>query len=309
MKRERAGLIFAGLCAVNGAVLPSIAKLTTGEAPALFVATATISVAALAALAMLIARGELGAIVDRRNRLSLWLTGALGTAGANLLFYIGASRSTAIETVLCLQAEPAYSLLLAWLFLGHRPTLRRVVATFVLLGGIALAIGAPGGSRSTGVWALLATPLCWQASHLLVLRRLSGISPFVLTAGRYLHGAWLLVAFWLILGERGELAALQRVGTFVPALLLQGIVLSYLGTLVWYQALIRLDLARTTAIVVPSIPLLSLGASFLILGEVPTPQQALGVVCTAGGVLAFVTAPRVVPREIAEPPPDPRSEI
>jgi len=42
---------------------------------------------------------------------------------------------------------------------------------------------------------------------------------------------------------------------------------------------------------VPSIPLLSLGASFLLLGEVATPRQWLGLLLTAGGVLAFVTAP------------------
>ena len=67
--------------------------------------------------------------------------------------------------------------------------------------------------------------------------------------------------------------------------------LCYLGTIVWYAAIARLDLARTTAIVVPSIPVLSLAATFLLLGEVPTLRQALGMLLTAAGVLAFVTAP------------------
>ena len=43
--------------------------------------------------------------------------------------------------------------------------------------------------------------------------------------------------------------------------------LTYLGTMVWYAAIVRLDLARTTAIVVPSIPVLSLGATFVLLGD------------------------------------------
>ena len=63
------------------------------------------------------------------------------------------------------------------------------------------------------------------------------------------------------------------------------------GTLLWYQTISRLDLGRATAIVVPSIPVLSLGASFLVLGEVATPRQWLGLLLTAGGVLAMVTGP------------------
>ena len=80
----------------------------------------------------------------------------------------------------------------------------------------------------------------------------------------------------------------------LPVLALQGIVLSYVGTMLWYQAIARLDLARDTAVVVPSIPLLSLGASFVLVGEVPTLRQAVGMLLTAGGVLAFVTAPHAV---------------
>ena len=67
--------------------------------------------------------------------------------------------------------------------------------------------------------------------------------------------------------------------------------LAYVGTNLWYQAITRLDLARTTAIVVPSIPLLSFGASFVLLGEVASPAQWAGLALTAAGVLAFVTAP------------------
>jgi len=290
-EQERIGLVFAALCAASSAVLPSIAKLTTGRASAMLVAALTIVVAAVCSAVMLVARGELRALTEPGTRLPLLVVGALGTAGANALFYTGTSRSSAIETVLCLQTEPAYSLLFAWLFLGHRPGLRRVAATVVILAGIALAVGAPGGRASPGVWWLLATPLCWQTSHLVVLRWLRGISPFVLTAARYVHGGWLLALMWLVGGDLTELRVLSDWRGFVPALLLQGVVLSYLGTLVWYQALVRLDLARTTAIVVPSIPLMSLLASFLILGEVPSWPQAIGVTCTAAGVLAFVTAP------------------
>ncbi len=288
-RAEVAGLVFAGLCALNGAFVPAVARLTTVQADPLLVATVTSLFAAVCAVVVLGARGELRVLVAPDTAPRLALVGALGTAAAFFLFYAGTSRTSAIEAALCLQVEPAYSLVAAWVGLGHRPTLRRVVSVGALLAGLGLALGAHQLSSATGVWLILATPLCWQLSHLVVLRGLPGVTPPVLTGARYVYGGLILAAAWLVSG--GRAAELIALGPGLPLLAVQGTVLSYLGTIVWYGAIARLDLARTTAIVVPSIPVLSLGATFLLVGEVPTLRQALGMLLTAAGVLAFVTAP------------------
>jgi len=57
---------------------------------------------------------------------------------------------------------------------------------------------------------------------------------------------------------------------------------------------------------VPSIPLLSLGASFLLLGEVPSLRQAAGMALAAGGVLAFVTAKDAAEAAAPREPESPR---
>lgn len=293
---ERLGLLFAGLCALNGAFVPAVAKLTTGRAEPLFVAAASNLFAAVAAAVLLAARGELGVVFRRPHAPRLLVIGALGTAVAHLLFYLGASRTSAIVTTLCLQSEPACSLLLSWIFLGHRPTRRRVIAAVLLLAGIVLAVGAAGLESSIGVWLLLVTPLCWQTSHLIVLRGLVGVSPIILTSARYLYGGVLLALLWLVLGAStgaGSAGSGEVLG-MLPLLALQGCVLGYGGTLMWYQAIVRLDLARATAVVVPSIPLLSLVASFVLLGEVATARQWAGLLLTAVGILTFVTAPHAV---------------
>ena len=292
MDRERAGLIFAGLCAVNGAFVPAFAKLTTNLGDSVFVAMVTTGFAAVIAAIVLAAQGQLGYLVRPRVGPRLMIVGALGTAVAFILFYAGARRSSAIETVLCLQSEPAYSLLCSWWALGHRPTLRRALAILVILSGIALAVGARGLAFSPGVWMLLVTPLCWQLSHLLVLRALVGVPPQVLTGARYVYGVVFLFAYWVLSGGLQSIPAPDQLRALLPLLAMQGFVLSYVGTLLWYQAITRLDLTRGTAIVVPSIPVLSLGASFLLLGEIPTVPQCLGLMLTASGVIAFVTAPQ-----------------
>jgi drug/metabolite transporter (DMT)-like permease len=288
-RSETSGLVFAALCALNGAFVPAVARLTSVQADPLLVATVTSLFAAALAAVVLGARGELHMLIAPVAGPRLALVGALGTAVAFALFLAGTSRTSAIEAALCLQVEPVYSLIVAWVWLGHRPTPRRLAAIAVLLAGLVLALGAHELSSATGMWLILATPLCWQLSHVIVLRGLPGVRPPVLTGARYVYGALILTAAWLGLG--GKPAALADLGPSLPLLALQGTVLSYLGTMVWYAAIARLDLARTTAIVVPSIPVLSLAASFVLLGEVPTARQALGMVLTAAGILVFVTAP------------------
>src|SRR5262245_8239235 len=287
--QERAGLVFAALCALNGAFVPAFAKLTTGRADPFLVATATGVFAGLGCAVLLAVRGELAALWQDGRGPKLAALGALGTGLAFFLFYAGASRSTAIETSLALQIEPAYSLLLSWLALGHRPSPRRVAALTAILSGIALALGLRTVDASGGALFLLVTPLCWQLSHLIVLRKLQGTPPVLLTSARYVYGGALLALAFALVG--GPLPPAAEWATLLPILALQGLLLSMVGTLLWYQTITRIDLSRATAIVVPSIPVLSLGASFLLLGEVATLRQWVGLLLTAAGVLAFVTGP------------------
>jgi len=290
-RQERLGLLFAGLCALNGAFVPAIAKLTTAKADALFVATVTTVVAGFCAFVLLAAVGEVAALWARGQRRALLAIGTLGTAITFLLFFEGARRTSAIETALCLQIEPVYSLFLARLFLGHSLAPRRLGAVAAIVIGIALAMNPADFSGWVGNALLLATPLGWQVSHLIVLRGLPSVEPRTLTAARYVYGGAILAGVWLASGGVARLPAAPALLPMLPVLALQGAVLSFVGTMIWYEAIARLDLARCTAIVVPSIPLLSLGASFVLLGEVASARQWAGLLLTACGVVAFVTAP------------------
>jgi len=292
-QQERLGLMFAALCALNGAFVPAVAKLTTNRGSALFVAMMSSGFAALFGAFVLLVRRELSVLGQRDTTLRLAATGTLGTGFAFLLFFIGAQRTSPIESVLCLQIEPLYSVIFAWIFLGHRPTPRRLAAIGALLTGIFLAVGGSGVVPSLGVWLLLMTPLCWQMSHLIVLRGLRGITPTALTAARYIFGTVFLLVFWLALEGPSTIPPFADLRADLPLLALQGVVLSYGGTLVWYQAVTRLDLTRATAIVVPSTPILSLAATFLLIGESPTPPQWIGMLLVASGVAAFITTPDI----------------
>lgn len=300
--------MFAALCSLNGAFVPAVAKLATASTPPFVIAALTSALGGVCALIVLGLRGELKLLVQPVIGVRLAAIGFLGTAVAYTLFFAGASRSTAIETVLCLQIEPAYSLILSWVALGHRPTRRRVLATAVLLAGIYLAVAGneTGAFGSSGAWFLLATPLSWQLSHLITMRGLQGVAPHVLTGARYIFGGAMMLPVSFALYGMDAIPSLTGSGNLWALIAVQGTVFYYGGTLLWYNTVIRLDLTRSTAIIVPSIPVLSLAATFLLVGEVPSHRQLLGMALTVAGVLAFATAPaiegrRVAPRAVPAP--------
>jgi hypothetical protein len=91
-----------------------------------------------------------------------------------------------------------------------------------------------------------------------------------------------LCLYWALRAGPATIPAADVLAPLLPVLVLQGLITFYVGTALWYGALERLDLARTTAIVVPSIPILSLGASFLLLGEVASPSEWAGSLAVRG---------------------------
>lgn len=290
---EIAGLSLAAYCVANGAVVPAVAKLTTAHAAGLTIALFTSGFAGIVALGLLAARGQLSLLTPRRDLGTLVLVGALGTALAFLLYYSGAKRVSAIETALCVQTEPIYSLIGTRFLLGHRVPKRRIFAVTAIAAGIALAIGTAPVSGWLGLALLLATPLAWQTSHWVALAKLEEFHPMQLSGARYVFGTLVLLPVWLAVEGIGSLPSHAELASFLPVVALQGMVLSFGGTLAWYAAVKRLDLTRATAIVVPSAPIVSLVVSYLVLGEQATLRQAAGFLLAAAGVLTFALNPSV----------------
>jgi drug/metabolite transporter (DMT)-like permease len=275
--------------------VPAVAKLTTSHADGLTIALFTSAFAALVSLGLLVVQGKLRLLL--RDFGWLVLIGTLGTAVAFLLYYSGARRVTAVETALCVQTEPIYSLIGTRFVLGYPTAKRRIAAVTAIAAGIALAIGMAPTSPLLGLGFLLATPLAWQMSHWVALKRLPVFDPQQLSGARYVYGSLALGAAWLALDGPAALPPRSDLGSFLPIVALQGAVLSFGGTLAWYAAVKRLDLPRATAIVVPSAPILSLFVSYLVLGEHVSVREVCGFLLAAAGVLTFALNPSVVRRE------------
>ncbi len=119
----------AALCTVTAATQPALMRFgATRLHPMLFAAGCAV-VATLCVLPVVYVRGELSLLVDRRYRIRLLTLSIIGTVVTTLTLVFGLRHIDAVAGTLLLQSEPVYSLMLATLFLGERPTLRQLAAT------------------------------------------------------------------------------------------------------------------------------------------------------------------------------------
>lgn len=288
-RTEKTGLWFAFAEALAVGLVPAVSKYAVSHVDPLLYGALSVCVAAPVALGLAAWRGELGQIVDRRFVGWLVPISLLGTTATTMLLFIGSRLTDGVSSALLLQSEPVFSLALTWLVWRRPASRRQLVGTSLILLGIVLVLFDGTLRIGIGGALILLAPLGWQISHVLALRVMPPMSPYALTAARYLYGGAGLVLVQVLFG-RSSVASVDSLG-FALAVF-QGVVLFYLGTLLWYETIRRLDLARATAIVTPCEPLLSLLLVWAMLRSLPNAWQAMGLVLLAPGMWLVVVRSR-----------------
>ncbi len=254
--------------------------------PILFCAAVT-TIAAMCALPILYCRGELATLLDKRYVLWLFAMSMTGTVITSLTLIYGMQRIDAIATVILLQTEPVYSLILSVVVIGERPSPRQLVATATILAGIGSVFWA-GNAFSPMFAAMLVfiTPFFWQTSHVLGLRVMPPLTPIGVTGARFIFAPCVFIPMFLL--RSGASLSELRDPRLLMVICATGFFVYFLSALTWYGAISRLSLSWTTALVVPGVPLISMLFAMMFLGEHPTSREVIGVLIAIGGVLALV---------------------
>lgn len=296
----RLGVALAIVNIMVGAILPVITRWAAVTLDPLLFCAGSVIVAGICLAPALYRTGELAALADSRYLPRLLSLSMLGTVATSFSLVYGLRHVSAVTGVLLLQTEPVYSLLLATIVIGERPSARQLMATAAILAGVSSAFG--GGAAwtvSTAAIVLLLTPLLWQTAHILSLPVMPPLSPTCITGARYIYASVPMAAVLLAFDS----GALRQLGdpAALGAIALTGVLIYFIGTLSWYGAISRLSLAWTTALVVPGMPLLSIILAVVFLGEHANARQAAGIAIAVSGVLALVLgASPHRPRSVAE---------
>lgn len=281
------GFACAAINTVISATQPVITRYGALNIDPLVFCAGSVAIAACCAVVMLALSGELGTLFSRTYLPRLFGVSMAGTVATSLTLIYGLAKIDAVAGVILLESEPVYSLLMATIFLGERPSPRQLIATGTVLAGIGSVAGAGRAFAPLYAAALVfVTPLFWQTSHVLSLRVMPPLTPRCLTGARYIYAA-IVLAVVVITVDHRALAALPdwRVLAVVG---FTGLFVFLLGSLTWYGAINRLSLAWTTAFVIPGVPILSFLFAIIFLGERPSVREIIGIAVAITGVAMLV---------------------
>jgi drug/metabolite transporter (DMT)-like permease len=208
------------------------------------------------------------------------------TSWHHAIEFVGAGLATVMGNL-----QVVVVALVAWAVLGERPANRTLVAIPIVLGGAVLisgvvGSGAYGKDPLLGVAIGLVTALCY-AGYLLVIRRSSPdprriAGPVaVSTFATGVAGA----VFGVLSGELVWAPSWPEHGW----LLAYGLTSQSLGYLLISVSLSRLPAALTSVILLTQ-PVATVLLARVLLAELPSPAQLLGVALIVGGI-AFATVP------------------
>jgi drug/metabolite transporter (DMT)-like permease len=207
--------------------------------------------------------------------------GAIATTLPFLLFAWGAERAPAGIGAISNSMAVPFAALVAFALFGERIGLRRGVALFAGLAGVAvLASGHVAGSNiAAAVVAGTVAALMYGFSTNLVKHHLSDLPPAALAAATLLAGAVELVPFTYFEWPKNAIPAHSWAS--VAAL---GVLCTGLAYALFYRLIGKVGATRA-AMVTYLVPAFGVAWGWLFLGEPLTPSMAVGGALILGGMV------------------------
>jgi drug/metabolite transporter (DMT)-like permease len=290
---ERLALLaMAGINLIWGAGFP-VMKVALATIPPFSFALFRFAIA-LAVLLVLAWRPAL-AILRGPDRWRFVVLGSLGFCLCQVGQNLALALSPAADIALLATSSPLWVALLAWPWLGERPTGRVMAGLTLALAGIVLVVWpaesalGPDGSRLTGALALLLAMLAWAGYVVLGKDLMARHAALPATTTAALVGTAGLVPF----------AAGEWLAGLTPRLTLEGVagvlftslLVTVVGFLVFFWALGRARVAPLAALTYLQ-PLVGVGLAWAVLGEPLSGAFVLGGALVLGGVW-LATRPEV----------------
>ena len=203
---------------------------------------------------------------------------------------IGISQTTASESGVFLACIPVVSLVASTLILKKKPTKLQIIGILVTLAGVIITVFAVGASSSLSVigYAFLLGAVISYALYCVFVDKASDFKGIEITYIMIAAGAVLFVSFALIeaLINKNviELMTLPfREGTFLIAVLYQGIGCSVISFFLSNVAIAKIGVNRTSSFIGVAT-VVSIVAGSVILKEAFTIYQIVGAIVIIVGV-------------------------
>lgn len=197
------------------------------------------------------------------------------------LTFNGVKGIDASTSGLLIQLEVPFGLIMAWLFLGDRVSVKQAVGIVISFLGAVLIIGEPKLSGDlVYVFMVIGGAFTWSIGQIMI-KKLGNIGGFMLITGVAIFAApQLFIASWLF--ESDQLLQIQTASLPAwSAVAYLGLIMTALGYALWYRLLGLYNVNQVMPFLL-LLPVTSVIGGIIFLGE------SLTIKITIGGLMALV---------------------
>jgi O-acetylserine/cysteine efflux transporter len=284
--RETEGAVLALFSAMLWGIFPVMVNRGSHHIPPLFFAAVSTLLAAAGSLGYTAAKGKLPELRNRESYASLFMITLCIVIIPYTLFFIGAGKTSGLNTSLLLLSEIIFTLLFTPL-IGEKTTIEKLIGASGVFCGAALILYRGSFHLNTGDVMVILSTATYPIGNFYSKKALAQVSPPVILLVRFFFGGLFLLLLSMFM-EASSISSAIIVRNW-PLLALTGFVLLGAGKIVWYEALDRLDISKAISLSM-TFPLFSLIILTVFFEETVSSQQAIGIAVMMIGV--FYSAKR-----------------
>ena len=209
--------------------------------------------------------------------------GTFGTALPMTVFMIALNYTTPVNGAILNQFEIIYSLIMSYLILKERPTLRQMGGSVLIILGVGLLLWQAGTTiQLKGDLMIIGCLWMFQLSHIFAKKLPAHMEPQLISAARALFAVPALAVLVAYLAVFQGPLMFESNATLWSMLVLCAFVNYFLGNTYWYRAIRNMDLSKATAIIL-SYPVMTFILSVCLGQDTISIYKVLGMILAVGG--------------------------
>jgi len=279
-QQEKIGIIFALTGAIMWGIFPVLVNRGTQNIPPIMFAAITTLFAACGSFIYATLKGKLYELKNKKSYSSLLMVTLCIVIIPYILFFIGSSKTSGINSSLLLLSEIIFTLLFTPL-IGEKTTSKKLIGAVGVFTGAIFILYNGTFSLNAGDILIIFSTATYPIGNFYAKKALNDVSPAIILLVRFFLGGF-LIFFFALLAE-SQLNITQIIIQNWEIVLFTGLVLLGIGKVIWYEGLKRLDISKAISLAM-TFPLFSLIVLIVFFKEIPSTYQWIGILIMALGV-------------------------
>jgi drug/metabolite transporter (DMT)-like permease len=300
-QKETTGVLLVLISAALWGIFPVAINRGTQHIPPLAFAAVSTLLAAAGSFIYTALSNKLGELKKKEAYASLLMITLCIVIVPYILFFIGSSKTSGINTSLLLLSEIIFTLIFTP-FIGEKTTIEKLTGASGVFIGAALILYNGKFSLNAGDMLVIASTATYPIGNFYAKKALHQVSPSTILFVRFSVGG-LFILLISMLAER-QPSIPDIILADWPTLLFTGLILLGVGKIIWYEALARLDISKAISLGM-TFPLFSLIVLIGLFKEEIANYQWLGIATMMVGIYFSVKRASVDPKSTKYTPMHP----